>query len=208
DPGWLVTANNDVTGQTIDNDPLNDGFYYTYHFDEGFRNDRASDLLTTLDSADRNPDHMKGIQSDHVSLMAQRVRPYYLDALSNQAVLDVYSQAVQDRLAQAKGYVEGWDLRCRAGMPDPFDQEDPSPEDVQSSIASSIFFVWLNNLTSAVFDDELGQAGIGMGSADRARALVHILDDVDEPEGSPHYVNTIGAGGQSLLWDNVDTRRR
>jgi acyl-homoserine lactone acylase PvdQ len=93
-------------------------------------------------------------------------------------------------------------------MPDPFSDEPPSPEDVSSSIGASIFFVWLNRLTEATFDDEMSRTGTGLGTTDRAKALLHILEDVDEDVDSPFYVHTLGPGGQSRLWDNLDTADR
>jgi penicillin G amidase len=207
--GWLITANNDITGQTIDNDPLNDdSAYLTYQYDEGFRNGRVTELLTGIAPQDRDLDHMKTIQGDHRSRMAERLRPYYLAALSNSQVLAAYPQAVRERLAQAKALVESWDLRCTTGLPDPFTEEPPSAEDVASSIGSSIFFVWVNRVTEFTLDDELAAAGISLGTTDRIRSLLHILDHVNEPEGSLYQVHTVGPYGQSLLWDNINTAEK
>ncbi len=205
DRGWLLTANNDIVGQTIDNDALNDPFYYAYHFDEGFRNDRATELLMDLDATQRDLENMKVIQADHVSLMANRVRPYFLEALANQAAISANPGADPARIEQARGIVAAWDLRCQAGIKDELNDDDPTPEDVASSIASSIFFVWLNIMIEDAIGDELEASGADMGSADLSRAIVHILDDVNEPAGSPHYVHTLGPDGQSRLWNNIDT---
>jgi len=203
--GWLLTANNDVVGQTIDNNALNDPFYYSYQFDEGFRNDRATELLMALDASERDLESMKTIQSDHVSLLARRVRPTFLEAMADPAAIAANPGADPARFAEAAAYVAGWDLRCRAGVKDTLNDTEPTPADVQSSICSSIFFVWLNRMIDGAIGDELAAAGADLGSADLSRAIVHILEDVDEPPGSPYYVHTLGPDGQSLLWDDIDT---
>lgn len=203
--GWVVTANNDITGETVDNDALNDPLYLYYSINVGFRNGRISDRLLSLEKGQRDPAHMKEIQGDHLSPFAQRVRPFFSAALSNSAVLSTLSPDVRARVEAAKALVEGWDLRCETGMPDPFTGAPPSEADVQSSLASSVFFVWLNRLTEAVFDDELSKAGTSVDQDDRARALLHILEHVNEPAGSPYQVHTLGPDGQSLLWDNINT---
>jgi penicillin amidase len=46
DRPFIVTANNDVFGHTLDNDPLNDGFYYGSFFAPGFRAARIEAALT------------------------------------------------------------------------------------------------------------------------------------------------------------------
>ncbi len=205
DRGWLATSNNDINGGTLDNDVLNDDIYLAYWFVVGFRNSRVSELLLESKKEERDLERMKRIQGDHVSIMARRLLPFCLQAMSDQEVLNPYPQEVQDRLEQAGDILENWDLRCKTGVPDPFTGEEPTQDDVNSSVASSIFFVWLNRLTPAVFDDELAGAGTSMSQEDRIRALFHILDDVQETPGSPYYVHTLGPDGQSLLWDNVNT---
>lgn len=203
--GWLVTANNDVTGTVQDNDALNDGVYLYYSTNPGFRGGRITDRLLGLQKGQRNLDKMKEIQSDHVSLVAERVRPFLLMAVANPEALEGLSQETLNRIEEAVGRIQAWDLRCRAGMPDPFTGEAPSAQDVESSIAASLFFVWLNRATQEAFDDEFAGAPAGLGSDERVTALLHILEDVDEPEGSVSRVHTLGPDGQSLLWDKRDT---
>ena len=92
--------------------------------------DKVKSYRINRAKSERDLEHMKEIQSDHVSLMNKRVRPYFLGALSNQQVQNEHAQAAQDRFAEAKGDVEAWDLRCRAGVRDTFTQEEPTAEDV------------------------------------------------------------------------------
>ncbi len=203
--GWLATANNDINGATLDNDPLNEGRYLSYSQAVGFRAGRISDLLPNLDKEDGDPDHMKQIQGDHLSLLAERVRPYLLEALADEEVMGGLSPEERSRVEEAAGHISAWDLRCETGLPDPFSGEQPSPEDVESSTAASIFFVCLNRLTQAVFDDEMSRAGRDLGTDNRAKALLHILEHTGEAADSPFYVHTLGPGGESRLWDNLDT---
>jgi len=152
---------------------------------------------------------MKKIQGDHKSLMAESLYPFFMAALSNPQAVSPYPAQVRNRLAEAKGRVEGWDFRCRTGVPDTLRPDvEPSAEDVVSSIASSIFFVWVNRVMEYALDDELAAAGTGLGSGDRIRALMHLLYDVDKPAGSPYRVHTLGPDGQSTLWDNLNTPQK
>ncbi len=203
--GWLSTANNDINGATLDNDPLNEGRYLSFSQAVGFREGRIAELLPTLDKDEGDLDHMKQIQGDHLSLLAERVRPHLLAALANEDVTGDLSPEERSRVEEAAGHISAWDLRCKTGLPDPFSGEQPSSEDVESSVAASIFFVCLNRLTQAVFDDEMSRAGTGLGTTDRAKALLHILENTGEGEDSPFYVHTLGPGGESGLWDNLDT---
>jgi len=203
--GWLVTANNDVTGTVQDNDALNDGVYLYYSTNPGFRGGRITQRLLALQKDQRDLEKMKEIQSDHVSLIAERVRPFLLEAAANPEATEGLSQETLARVEEAVGRIQAWDLRCAAGMPDPFTGEEPSAEDVESSVAASLFFVWLNRATQEAFDDEFAGSPVGLGSDERVAAFLHILEDVAEPEGSVSQVHTLGPDGQSLLWDKRDT---
>ena len=206
--GWLVTANNDITGSTQDNDVLNDGLYLYYGVSAGFRGGRITQRLLESDKEDRDLERMKEIQGDHVSLAAGRIRPFLLDALSNNQAMERLSPEVRPRVQEAASRIVDWDLRCMAGMPDPFTAEAPSASDVDSSVATSIFFVWLNRAMEATFDDEFQGSPTALGSDERATAFLHLLEDVDEPVGSPSQVHTLGPDGESLLWDNRNTSDR
>ncbi len=203
--GWLVTANNDITGTAQDNDVLNDELYLYYHITSGFRGDRIMERILELDREERDLERMKEIQGDHLSLPAQRLRPYFLGALENQDALALVPALTPTTLDEVRSRVADWDLKCTSGLPDFFTGAEPSNADLKSSIASSLFFVWLNLLTEAVFDDELARAEIELGAGDRLTALLHILEDVNAPPASPDYVHTSGDSGQSLLWDNIET---
>ncbi len=206
--GWLVTANNDITGTTLDNDPLNDGQYLYYSINVGFRNGRITELLLGLDKEERDVEAMKEIQGDHYSVLADRIRPFLLEALGDEQALSGLSPGERAKVEEAAARIAAWDLRSETGMPDPFTGEAPSPEDVDSSIACSLFFACLNRITEATFDDEMDRAGVRFGSVDRAIALLHILEHTTEPEGSPFRVHTLGPSGQSRLWDDVTTPDR
>lgn len=206
--GWLVTANNDVTGTVQDNDALNDGVYLYYSTNPGFRGGRITERLLGLQRNQRDLEKMKEIQSDHVSLVAERMRPYLLEAAANPEALEGLPPETLARIEEAIGRIQAWDLRCKAGMPDPFTGAAPSPQDVESSIGASLFFVWLNRATQEAFDDEFAGAPAGLGSDERVTAFLHILEDVGESEGSVSQVHTLGPDGQSLLWDRRDTLDR
>ncbi|MEW6443962.1 MAG: penicillin acylase family protein [bacterium] len=206
--GWLASANNDITGTAQDNDVLNDGLYLYYSTSVGFRGGRIGERLLELGREERNLDEMKNIQGDHLSRLAARIRPFLLEALSDPAATEALAPEVRSRLEEAQARLQAWDLRCKAGTPDAFTGEQPSQADIDSSVGASLFFVWLNRLTEGVFNDEFAGSPQGLGSDDRAVALLHILEDAAAPAGSVSEVHTLGPDGQSLLWDDRTTAER
>lgn len=203
--GWLVTSNNDITGSALDNDVLNDPLYLYYSINVGFRGGRISERLLALNKEERDLEHMMDIQADHVSLLARRIVPHLIEALSNQAVLEGLPAETRARVQEAGSRLASWNFRCASGMPDPFTGQEPPQDEIADSISASIFSVWFNRLTEAALGDELSKAGTDMDSEEKATALLHIVERVDEPEGSPYAVHTLGPDGQSLLWDDVTT---
>jgi penicillin amidase len=85
DAGFLISANNDHFGNSLDNDPLNDDVYLGYSWVVGFRAERIEDLLSNRagvrpEGAGITAAEMSRYQYDHQSKEAARLVPFLLDA--------------------------------------------------------------------------------------------------------------------------------
>ncbi len=223
--GFLVTANNDTIGVTLDNDPLNDEVYLGGPFAEGFRAQRITELLTN--QAQVRPANAKltmadlaRYQYDHSSKEAERLLPFLFEAAQNRPEL------VTDAMRAALARLQEWGV-AKPGSP-PFDtaagldaahgRDDVPPaatpvsdEQRRDAVATSIFAGFLTRLSRLTFSDDFAGTGIGApGGDDATKALLHLLEDVDrQDEGFRVY--TLGANGESALWDirgtpEVETR--
>jgi len=217
--GFLATANNDQIGNTLDNDPLNDDIYLTFTADIGFREQRIQDLLSNRaglrpQDAKITMADMAAYQYDTSSLEASRLVPFLFAAAQNRADL------VDSAMADAIGRLQAWGEE-KPGSPawmlssgvDPADVRDDVPprlnpvtdEERADAVAASIYAAWITRLSRAVFDDDFAGTGIGApGGDDATKALLHLLEDIDQTD--PNFVvNTKGPNGESTLWDDKST---
>jgi penicillin amidase len=80
-----------------------------------------------------------------------------------------------------------------------------SDEESTDAVTASIFVGWLSRLPRLVLADELAGTGIGVpGGEDATKALLHLLEDVGRTDDG-FRVHTLGDGGESTLWDDLDT---
>ncbi len=217
--GFLVTANNDHIGVTLDNDPLNDEIYLGYSFDNGFRAQRIREMLTNS-AGDRTAGSrisaadMSRFQYDHSSKQAARLLPFLFAAAQNRP--DLVDARMNDALARLSEWAT-----AKPGSPacdtlsgvDAHDlREDIAPrrqpvsaEEKADAVATSIYTGWITRLTRLVFSDDFAGTGIGTpGGDDAIKGLLHILEDIDRTD--PGFrVHTKGENGESTLWDRKDT---
>lgn len=187
--GWVQTANQDVLGQTLDNDPLNDPVYISPVFAIGFRGSRIAELL------DEGASHggltmqdVQAIQADVKSPLGTRMVPHILAAIEG----DSSHQDAYDLLS-------GWAERgfvAAAGRAPAKESADASDD----AAATALFNTWLSFFTDRVVGDELeamGDISWPNSSAFIARGLLLILD---RPEDSATYDGT-----DSILFDDMNT---
>jgi len=217
--GFLVTANNDTIGVTLDNDPLNDDVYLGGPFAEGFRAQRITELLTNQAQvrpagAKLTMSDMSRYQYDHSSKEAERLLPFLFRAAENRPDL------LTDPMREALARLQEWGV-AKPGSP-PFDtvagvdasfgRDDVPPaatpvsdEQQRDAVATSIFAGFLTRLSRLTFADDFAGTGIGVpGGDDATKALLHLLEDVDRTDDA-FRVYTRGANGESTLWDIRDT---
>ncbi len=176
--GWLVTANNDVAGTLQDNDPTNDPQYLVAERAIGFRAGRITQLIEEQIAAGKKftLEDVQKIQADNLSLEAERMRGFLL------AAADALPARVTElNLGPAIDRIKNWELTTPSGVDADYRTDSgPTAEEIDESVASSIFFAWLPRFRNAVFNDELSQYDTSLGSTDKARALFNLLEHPDQ----------------------------
>jgi len=221
--GFLATANNDQIGNTFDNDPLNDAIYLAPSYDLGFRQERILELLDNsaglrAPGARMSLADMARYQFDHQSKEAARLLPHLFAAA--EARPDLVTPAMADALGRLRewgrakpGTAPGavaWDLVSGIDLADVRDDSAPRPDPVSDeeradAVASSIFGGFSSRLARLVLADEFEGTGVNLpGGAEPTKALLHVLEDVNRPEPG-RRVHTLGANGESRLWDDRRT---
>lgn len=166
DKGYIVTANNDAVGVTLDGNPLNDEFYLGAFFANGLRAFRIDELINEhLDGGQKHTmETLADIQNDHRSGWGARMNSFILDAIAANP-----GGLADDSLVQAAlPYLQGWSYDTPSGfvMDNPGEpdsnriewSETTDPDVRRDSVASSIFTAWLGDMISNTLDDEREEA--------------------------------------------------
>jgi penicillin amidase len=194
--GFVVNANNDTSGATLDNNPLNQlrvggqGIYFLgYSFDFGTRAGRITQALNerfAKGKVDRSD--MDAIQADVTMLDAAVFTPLILNAFANAtqpgAPAALAAVAADGRVAEAVGRLQGWNHTTPTGVTTGYDAADvdgerlpPSASEVQRSIAATIYSVWRGQAIRNGVDITLNGLGVPTpGSAEAIKALRHLVE--------------------------------
>jgi penicillin amidase len=194
--GWVVNANNDTSGATLDNNPLNQlrvggqGLYFLgYTFDFGTRAGRITQALRerlAQGAVDRND--MKAIQADVKLLDAEVFTPYITGAFDRAkaagAPLQLAALAADPRVAQAVGRLAAWDYTTPTGVATGYDASDvdgllapPSQQEIAHSVAATIYSVWRGQAIASGVDRKLDEKGVPRpGSGEAIKALRHLVE--------------------------------
>ncbi|UCD77989.1 MAG: penicillin acylase family protein, partial [Desulfobacterales bacterium] len=209
--GIIVNANNDPIGTSFDNNPVNqlreDGrgiLYLSPCYRIGIRAGRIHQVLSEMLA--RGPvtfEDMQAIQADVVMLDAQVFTPFIIEAFENATDKTAALHPLLLSLSQNPGVSEAvdrlraWDFSTPTGVPEGYDAGDlagekfePSPQEIQNSIAATIYSVWRSRFVANTVDRtllEVGEmVGIEMPRPDSMRtmtALWNLLDYFDERQG-------------------------
>jgi penicillin amidase len=210
--GWIVNANNDPAGTTLDNQPLNQlrpggGLYYLNPGYSGFRAGRITQLFrekltagTKFSAAD-----MQRIQADVVLLDAQYFVPFISSALDNAAgssIPALQGLSAHPGVVAAVNRLRAWDFSTPTGLPEGYDSADvngalssPSSAEIDASIAATIYSVWRGQFIKNTIDAVLSAGNLPTPpSAQYLTALKNLLDNYD---------TRYGAGASGVQFFNV-----
>jgi penicillin amidase len=224
--GFIVTANNDPTGATLDNDSFNQRrpgggiLYLGFAYSSGTRAVRISDLLEEkiarrgrLTTAD-----IGAIQADTVMDDALVFTPEILQAFANASEPGAHPAlaelAADPRVAEAVSRLSAWDQSTPTGIRQGFDASDapgrlrePRAEEIEDSVAATIYSVWRNQFLRAVVVETVERLGLRSFRSARLEVLAatrRLLDGFDTARG-------VGASGVDFFAlpgiDDAATRR-
>lgn len=201
--GWLVNANNDPSGLTLDNDPLNQLrhgggiLYLAYAWDRGFRAGRVTERIRqALSEGDHKLSfkEMQKIQADVVLRDAEYFVPWIAgaNAAGQSAGADpmLAALAADSAVAEALGRLTAWDYSTPSGLSEGWDEGkpggvEPSQANIDNSVAAAIYAVWRSRFIANTVDATLGPAGLPVPASEEVlTALRSALDNFAVNGGS------------------------
>lgn len=194
--GFVVNANNDPAGVTLDNNPVNqlrpggNGIYYLgYSFDFGTRAGRITQALRDkLERGRVDRRDMQEIQADVKLLDAEVFTPYIVDAFRNArrpgAPAPLAALAADPRVAEAVGRLKRWDYTTPTGVDSGYDAADrdghllrASEREIRASVAATIYSTWRGQLIGNGLDLTLTGLGVPTpGSGEAIKAIRHLIE--------------------------------
>jgi penicillin amidase len=210
--GYIANANNDPVGVSLDNNVLNQvrpggGLYYISQGGySAFRQGRLDRIMEAgmAEGKKFNMQDMKELQANNQMMDAELIMPHIMNAVQRASAADAWpgiQQFLADpRVVQAAGYFQNWDFSTPTGLAegyDPFDNafalNPPSQDEVNASIAASIYAVWRSNgirntidATLSGYDDAIGMTVLTEnrpGNYYSLSAFKHLLDAFPENQG-------------------------
>jgi len=172
--GWFVNANNDPTGQTLDNNVLDTPragggiLYFNPGYDQ-IRANRITQLIKQKLSGGGkiSPDDMKAIQADTALYDAQFFVPLIVQSFDNAKLpgADPILAALgpNPAVAEAIQRLKAWDFSSPTGIPEGYDASDtngalstPSQSEIDNSVAATIYSMWRGQFIANTVDAVLG----------------------------------------------------
>ncbi len=210
--GYVLTANNDPGGMSLDNNLTNDDWYLGGPWTAGFRDDRIDMLLDdAIENGWADLEGMATIQGDHRSNLASFFLPAMLDALEVAAsgddeVLAALWAEDPEALAEVGERLAAWwdaGVPARSGIETFYASVEEG--DLDHAVATTLFNAWFPRFVSATFDDE-GFPGVWQPwSTDaKMRTLGRLVAgrDADNSEGLSSWNE---ATGESAFFDVLGT---
>jgi penicillin amidase len=193
--GWISNANQDPTGQTFDNDPLNElrpggGIrYLTPGHADGNRNARIGDRIEAALSDDSvSFAEMQSIQADVKLHDATVLVPHISAALDAAQALEappaLAALGADPKVQEAVARLAAWDFSTPTGIPQGYDESDspgalgnPTQAEIDASVAATIFSLWRGRALALIVDAPLAARGLGgfLPSSDQAMTTLRRL---------------------------------
>jgi penicillin amidase len=205
--GWVATANNDIVGNVLDNDPAgNDYPHYLYAYvDVGYRHGRIVERIeeSLADGGTLSFDDMTAIQADDVSRLGQKIVPWAVGLLEGREDLSAAAAGARDLLA-AWGTLgaHAWTTPTGFAGTSASSGDAASADERTAAAASAAFHAFYVQLTGKILNDELAPYGLAVDDVP-GEQLAKIVSALADGEGaSPPLVTTLS--GQDLC-DDVRT---
>ncbi|MBI3951531.1 MAG: penicillin acylase family protein [Acidobacteria bacterium] len=228
-PGFIANANQDPIGTTLDNNPLNQvrrggGIYYlNVGYANGCREGRIVRLIQAAlaNGGKISVADMMRIQANNQMLDAEVLTPYILAAAQNAqasgAATDLAALANDAGVAEAVRRLRSWDFSTPTGLREGYDPGDdpsnlaePSAEEIQKSVAATIYSVWRGRIMANTVDANLRPVGLGdyLPDSDQALAGVrNLLDNFSTRQGrgasGVNFFNVPGAASPEAARDII-----
>jgi penicillin amidase len=193
--GMIVTANNDITGTTLDGDPLNESLYTMGFTTDGYRaHSIKKGLLDMKEAGGWTWEDMRDLQFNYRSDFAELTLTALLDLSDKYDVPDM----LNDEAKGALEMLQAWNYEVLSGLSstDPEGALSGDADVLAKSAAATYFYHLFVRLGHELLSDELQAAGLSgnsLPSDQDSRAVVRIL------------LNASNENDISLLWDNVST---
>ena len=177
--GWISNANQDPTGQTFDNDPLNElrpggGIRYLSpgHAD-GNRNARVTARLgEALADGAVSFAEMQSIQADvklnDASVLVPSIVAALQAAQTPGAPPALAALGADPKVQEAVARLAAWDFSTPTGIAEGYDAADvagvrtpPTAAEIDASVAATIYSLWRGRALAAIVDGPLVAVGLG-----------------------------------------------
>lgn len=201
--GFVVSANNDPTTNTFDNNVLNQvrpggGIAYLGFFHNGFRGGRLTELIrAAVERGGIGSREVIAMQADVTAVDARyftKVVTAALDRARASTEPALRALAGDERIVAAAGRLGRWDHTYPTGIPEGYDASDsgnrlqqPSAREIDASVAATIYVLWRGRFVTEVLDRHVGGLP-SSGDFHAMQAVKRLLDDF----GTRHGVGRSG----------------
>jgi penicillin amidase len=214
--GWISNANQDPTGQTYDNDPLNElrpggGIRYISpgHAD-GNRNARVRARITAALPGGVTFAEMQSIQADvtlhDASVLVPAITAALAAARTPGAPPALAALGADARVQDAVARLGRWDFSTPTGIPEGYDASDrngqraaPTQAEVDASVAATVYSLWRGQALAAIVDAPLVARGLGEHLPNGDQAMVALRRLVATPNGGASGIFVASAPARDQL---------
>jgi penicillin amidase len=200
--GFIVSANNDPTTNTFDNNVLNQfrpggGIFYLGILHNGFRAGRITDMVrAAIRKGPVTAADVGAMQADVTAVDAQYFTPVIANALvraRRSGTPELAALARDPRIVEAAARLARWNHAYPTGIPEGYDASDrdgrlstPSRQEVDNSVAATIYALWRGRFVVNVIDRHVRQISPALpvsGDFHTVQALRQLLADFGTRRG-------------------------
>ena len=192
--GYVANANNDNVGTSLDNNALDQvrpegGLYYLNPGYSDFRMGRIDRKLAAMTASGRmlSPADMQALQANNQLMDAEVAMPFILEAFADAQDAGAWGPlaalAADPGVAEAAGRLATWDFSTPTGIQAGYDPGDdpnnlpqPSQQEIDASVAATLYAVWRSQAVRNIIDTPLSAIGLGAALPDGRLALTAMLN--------------------------------